>query len=207
MNSPLLHPPESSHGSDEKQSPHLQGTASGVRGLSPAEGSHGWTHWSWKEKRYLVASEPGSKVIFDFIISKPEFRSSARSQSYHGGGGEAFPDRQRNKEEVRNNLNQKMFENEKGEKGKLRFKKKPPLIKEERQNRYPVDDRDGGIMDTGIEGRRRKESQYGIGSVGIVYQRSRNLGLGKIACWVDDQYASAKVIDGYWDLGERNQGM
>jgi len=57
MNSPILHP-----------------TSDGafLQGLTLASGSHGWKTWSWSEKRYLVASEPGALAMFDFTISEPE---------------------------------------------------------------------------------------------------------------------------------------
>ncbi|WVW79988.1 hypothetical protein I302_101961 [Kwoniella bestiolae CBS 10118] len=63
-----------------ENSPRLHGKISSAeddisegygQGLQLAEGSHGWTQWSWAEKRYLISREPGSIAIFDFIISPP----------------------------------------------------------------------------------------------------------------------------------------
>jgi len=57
MNSPNLHPsPDGAF----------------LQGLTLAPGSHGWKTWSWSEKRYLVAKEPGALAMFDFTISEPE---------------------------------------------------------------------------------------------------------------------------------------
>ncbi|WWC99168.1 hypothetical protein V866_006063 [Kwoniella sp. B9012] len=63
-----------------ENSPRLHGKVSSAeddvsegygQGLQLADGSHGWTQWSWAEKRYLISREPGSIAIFDFIISPP----------------------------------------------------------------------------------------------------------------------------------------
>jgi hypothetical protein len=57
MNSPILHPtPEGAI----------------LQGLTLAPGSHGWKTWSWSEKRYLVADEPGALAIFEFTIKSEE---------------------------------------------------------------------------------------------------------------------------------------
>jgi hypothetical protein len=66
MNSPILHP--SSDGAF-------------LQGLTLASGSHGWKTWSWSEKRYLVASEPGALAMFDFTISEPEDEEEKPSEN------------------------------------------------------------------------------------------------------------------------------
>jgi len=55
-------------------SPILHTTPDGafLQGLTLASGSHGWKTWSWSEKRYLVAKEPGALAIFEFTIPEPE---------------------------------------------------------------------------------------------------------------------------------------
>lgn len=56
MNSPILH-----HSPD----------GAILQGLTLASGSHGWENWSWSEKRYLVAKDPGALAIFVFTIPDP----------------------------------------------------------------------------------------------------------------------------------------
>jgi hypothetical protein len=55
-------------------SPILHHTSEGaiLQGLTLASGSHGWENWSWSEKRYLVAKDPGALAIFAFTIPNPE---------------------------------------------------------------------------------------------------------------------------------------
>ncbi|OCF42382.1 hypothetical protein I317_03757 [Kwoniella heveanensis CBS 569] len=62
-NSPALHGKISSSSDDLSQGEY--------QGLTLAEGSHGWSRWAWKEKRYLIAREPGSIAQFEFVISPP----------------------------------------------------------------------------------------------------------------------------------------
>ncbi|WVQ94715.1 hypothetical protein IAU59_001795 [Kwoniella sp. CBS 9459] len=62
-NSPALHGKISSSSDDPSQGEY--------QGLTLAEGSHGWSRWAWKEKRYLIAREPGSIAQLEFIISPP----------------------------------------------------------------------------------------------------------------------------------------
>ena len=75
------------------------------------------TEWAWEEKRYLVASEPGSLATFHFFSPPPTHNAS----------------------------------------------------------------------------------------VAIAYQRSATYGLGKVRCRVDS--GPWKLVDGYWDIRERNMGM
>ncbi|KAK4685602.1 hypothetical protein P7C73_g4544, partial [Tremellales sp. Uapishka_1] len=65
MNSPKLHSQVS--GTHEAEI-----MAEGVRGLVLKEGSDGWSKWSWKEKSYLVARDPGSIASFEFITGPAE---------------------------------------------------------------------------------------------------------------------------------------
>ncbi|WVF66903.1 hypothetical protein IAT40_001646 [Kwoniella sp. CBS 6097] len=62
-NSPALHGKISSSSDDRPQGEQ--------QGLTLSEGSHGWSRWAWKEKRYLIAREPGSIAQFEFVISPP----------------------------------------------------------------------------------------------------------------------------------------
>lgn len=46
-----------------------------------------------------------------------------------------------------------------------------------------------------------------LGSVAVGYQRSMTLGFGMLSCWVDEDKASAQILDGWWDIPDRNMGV
>ena len=41
----------------------------------------------------------------------------------------------------------------------------------------------------------------------IGFQRSAVLGLGSVFCWVDNDTASGRRVEGWWEIEERNMGM
>ncbi len=148
------------------------------------------TSWKWKEKSYLIAREPGSLASFDFHIFPPA-RPPVTSPTV--------------------NLVQE----------------ETPLPTEHKLNRFdpiPLGMRPGGpynihpigVIDKANNGRklgrqrarimRQLERQEG-GRVMIGYQRSATLGLGSVWCWVDDNRERGGMIEGYWDIKERNMGM
>lgn len=53
----------------------------------------------------------------------------------------------------------------------------------------------------------RKRADGPAGSVSIGYQRSATYGLGSVWCWVDDDTNDGELIDGWWEVKERNMGM
>lgn len=96
---------------DEREKP-AQSSCMSMRGkkhpLAPIRET-GWSVWSWKDKSYLIAKEPGARVTF--------------------------------------------------------------------------------AITSGI-----------IGIVRISYLRSKTFGLGSVKCWIDDDEAAAKRVDGWWDI-------
>jgi hypothetical protein len=64
--------------------------------LTLASGSHGWKTWSWSEKRYLVAKDPGALAIFAFTIPDPEDEeakndvSDAENADAHKSGQDGY---------------------------------------------------------------------------------------------------------------------
>lgn len=78
MNSPILHP--ASAGQDQK--------IGNMQGLALASESHGWRTWSWGEKRYLVADEPGALAMFDFTVTNSEVESPSEDEDEDDKGGQ-----------------------------------------------------------------------------------------------------------------------
>ena len=64
--------------------------------------------------------------------------------------------------------------------------------------------------DTRVDVKRQsmqEERNSQSGRVMIGYQRSATLSLGSVCCWVDGDRDDGKVLDGWWDIQERNMGM
>nr|XP_019050219.1 hypothetical protein I302_00644 [Kwoniella bestiolae CBS 10118]OCF29149.1 hypothetical protein I302_00644 [Kwoniella bestiolae CBS 10118] len=198
-----------------ENSPRLHGKISSAeddisegygQGLQLAEGSHGWTQWSWAEKRYLISREPGSIAIFDFIISPPskEIEESKESLLL----AESDPIEESLLEIEEGELEVELEEDtennhdaiaEEGAESKGRFK---PI---------PLSSRPD-ILHTDIDARRfisfdKRQKRGSGGSVLIGYQRSAKLGLGSVWCWVDDDRIQGTQVDGWWKLDKRNMGM
>lgn len=45
------------------------------------------------------------------------------------------------------------------------------------------------------------------GSIALGYQRSASLGFGKLSCWLDDNKSVRTILDGRWDIPDRNMGV
>jgi len=45
------------------------------------------------------------------------------------------------------------------------------------------------------------------GRVLLGYQASATYGLGSVWCWVDEEKGDGKLIDGWWEVKERNMGV
>ncbi|WRT70476.1 uncharacterized protein IL334_007474 [Kwoniella shivajii] len=68
-------------------------SANGIKHpLKPTE-QNGWRHWNWKEKHYLVADEPGSKVSFKVSTTLGEVQLHyLRSYQYNLGSARCWID-------------------------------------------------------------------------------------------------------------------
>ena len=145
------------------------------------------TIWRWKEKNYLIAREPGALATFDFTTLPPQFepvRATVPDITMEG-------------------------KNPSSQEGPHRF---DPL---------PLGMRPGGPYnihqvgvnderDIRVEDKRQsalEEEDSHTGRVMIGYQRSATLNLGSVCCWVDGDRENGKVIDGWWDIRERNMGV
>ncbi|KAL0252442.1 hypothetical protein I308_101834 [Cryptococcus tetragattii IND107] len=178
------------------------------RGLTLADGSHGWSQWSWKEKRYLIAREPGSRAVFDFTISLPQEPvisddpSAFLLDGVDDETGET-PSRVHEAEGEDDLSVEQGFQ-----RGSLTHRSAGlPKIRRSSTFRRPH-----GTSQT-LPGRRyisqpdaRQNPQAG-GSILIGYQRSAKLGLGSVWCWIDDDREGGQRVDGWWKLDKRNMGM
>ena len=45
------------------------------------------------------------------------------------------------------------------------------------------------------------------GRVLVGYLRSATIGLGSVVCWVDEDQQNGTVLEGWWNIEERNMGM
>ncbi|WWD16677.1 hypothetical protein CI109_101107 [Kwoniella shandongensis] len=206
-----------------------------VKGLPLAEGSHGWSKWAWKEKRYLIAREPGAIALFDFVISEPIEVSAIETnddsaiiadivnveESLEDPELEAGEDEEEDGEVV-----------EESRTGRgARFSPPPLAMRPGGPYNQAADSRESTprsrrrktssprqrsrpqALDQQTRARRwlsgpnQPRSRKADGSVLIGYQRSAKLGLGSVWCWVDDKRMQGTQVDGWWKLDKRNMGM
>jgi hypothetical protein len=230
MNSGRLHNPVS--GTDvhphPHPHPHRPHEAQRVRGVHFSSASHGWDHWAWAEKQYMVARSPGALFVFDFVTSEGEEQTRNDHDAYpdpmdvyepHEGESAPYdPDVEREEMEA-----------EEKEKAKSRARRSI------NGNSDADADSDSDMeFDSNATAKRRNktwsrgllrkrsndahehehESEPSVaadgengGTVAIGYQRSANYGLGSVFCWVDDDKDKGKRLDGYWTIKERNMGV
>ncbi|RSH94515.1 hypothetical protein EHS25_004318 [Saitozyma podzolica] len=185
MNSPKL------HGSVSKL--HENPFGGGSPGVVPSEGSNGWTLWSWKEKRYLVARTPGAHFAFDFVTTAPTpppptIPTDMDVEELSGESGAGVVRKQGERIPLGHNA---------------------PGTDVRRVMPKPIAPKATRPM-----GRRRSltgdvatRQMPGQGTVGLGYQRSKLLGFGAVSCWVDDRRQDGVHLDGWWDIEERNTGV
>lgn len=157
-----------------------------VRGLVLHPSSNGWEPWAWAEKHYLVARKPGALAVFDFVISAP-------LPATHDDDDEviedpldvysAFEGTATRAASVRREMP-----------SRLRLKDQVAARVYERQRRSSTFRKAHGSSDGG-------------GTVAIGFQRSANYGLGSVHCWVDEDRAKGRRLDGWWEIKERNMGI
>lgn len=166
------------------------------------------SQWSWKEKRYLIARDPGSRAVFDFTISLPQEPvisddpSAFLLDGVDDETGET-PSRVHEAEGEDDLSVEQGFQ-----RGSLTHRSAGlPKIRRSSTFRRPH-----GTSQT-LPGRRyisqpnaRQNPQAG-GSILIGYQRSAKLGLGSVWCWIDDDREGGQRVDGWWKLDKRNMGM
>lgn len=147
------------------------------QGIQFAPGTKGWDVWAWDEKRYMVAREPGSVAVFDFVTAETESVAVDGDED-----DDPMPD--------------PIAEYE-------------PHSTDQRRRRRRRRRRRLNTDQEGIKGRRRPRQEQDLksGTVAIGYQRSAHYGLGSVWCWVDDDRAGGRQLDGYWEIKERNMGM
>nr|XP_019012223.1 uncharacterized protein I206_03068 [Kwoniella pini CBS 10737]OCF51004.1 hypothetical protein I206_03068 [Kwoniella pini CBS 10737] len=183
-------------------------------GLQLAEGSEGWSQWSWDEKRYLISKQPGSIAIFDFIISPPSKEVEESKESLllaesdpmeQGIEGLLITESDySNEEEVEDNREIPSKRSKRSRKHS-RFSFTPKL-----SSILPIEQ---DILKSDLESRRfiskinKRQNRGSGGSIFIGYQRSAHLGLGSVWCWVDDDRIKGTQVDGWWKLDKRNMGM
>lgn len=177
-------------------SAHLSLNSKGksIQGLSLSEGSSGWTAWSWKEKNYLVAKEPGSLAVFAFSVSPmvtliPNEDVTTEQIDMISPTAETV----REYEPVPIAL-------------------RPGGPYNLHQIGVPVDSSSSSQPRPRLRSviRRQHEEEESWdegGRVLVGYQRSATYGLGSVWCWVDEDRGEGTMIDGWWDIAERNMGM
>jgi hypothetical protein len=178
-----------------------------VRGLALAPESHGWTYWAWAEKRYLVAREPGSLAIFEFVTSEGEEQDI--------GSGEALPDPM----DVYQPVDGAAPYDPEVEREEIEAEEEEE--REEREENFTqvytafaYTATDASLRKRSVQHKVKRdevpapdpESGDG-GTIAIGYQRSAHYGLGSVLCWIDDDKEGAKRLDGYWAMKERNMGI
>lgn len=76
------------------------------------------------------------------------------------------------------------------------------------EKRYLVADKPGSRITFPIRTQAKAgRDGRGQGYVKIGHWKSKVLGLGSVACWVDDREENKTRVDGWWDVKERNMGM
>lgn len=166
------------------------------------------SEWSWKEKRYLIAREPGSRAIFDFTISLPQeplisddpsaflldgaddITAETPSQVHKTEGEDDMPVEQ---EFPRGSLAHRSAGLPKIWSSAISHQPRPtsPTLPGRRYISQP----------------NAKQNPQAGGSILIGYQRSAKLGLGSVWCWIDDDRDGGQRVDGWWKLDKRNMGM
>lgn len=184
MNSPLYH--QNDQGEDE-------------RGIAILDSSHGWSTWTWKEKIYLVAKEPGSVLSVPFTVATPAPHVPPP------------PPPPMSEEEALDDVASEHTD-------KIGFEPLPLAL---RPN-GALDVNHMGVVIDHVGRRKRSEvvtstmakRQYPDAEeiidgarVVIGFQKSATLGLGSVYCWVDDDRASGTRVEGWWEIEERNMGM
>ncbi|ODO09192.1 hypothetical protein I350_02792 [Cryptococcus amylolentus CBS 6273] len=182
-----------------------------AKGLVLADGSHGWSEWSWKEKRYLIARTPGSLAKFEFTISPPQSVPHtedpsaalllAEEEFYEHDPGEGEGEEEDDPLPLA---------------ARPGGPYNPDAAHHSRRSRAPSSFSPHHARHSPIpHGKRhlsspnaRQNPQAG-GSILIGYQRSAKLGLGSVYCWVDGdrEDEKGKRVDGWWKLDKRNMGM
>ena len=175
--------------------------------------------WAWKEKIYLVANQPGSAFDWPFTVTEPpayvpsdtsDIEESIPGHSRIGGklGFEPLPLAMRPNAPY----NVQPMGVVIGQMGKRRFTDDEA---DEADEAGETDETRGLDQQTLRAGTPQKEKrQYPEAEdfvdgarVMIGFQRSAVLGLGSVFCWVDNDTASGRRVEGWWEIEERNMGM
>lgn len=149
-----------------------------AQGIQFAPGTKGWEVWAWDEKRYMIAREPGSVAVFDFVTSETESVAVDEDE-------EPMPDPIAEYEPHEH-------EHSAGRRRRTR--------REERTE-------GSGRKWEGKGGKARRQPDANSGTVAVGYQRSAHYGLGSVWCWVDGDREAGKRLDGFWEIKERNMGI
>ncbi|WVQ79025.1 hypothetical protein IAT38_001117 [Cryptococcus sp. DSM 104549] len=186
------------------------------RGLVLADGSSGWTQWSWKEKRYLIAREPGSTANFDFVVSPPQAADVSDDTSALLLG-EANDD----DEDAGDEFGESLEDAQTSDTSRNKFEPLPiamrpggPYNPDSKESDYrhhstrsPPHAHAQARTRRFLTAPNERQASDAGGSVFIGYQRSAKLGLGSVWCWVDDERMRGTQVDGWWKLDKRNMGM
>lgn len=208
MNSPKLHHRISdTDGTPDTASPHVRGLV-----LNPA--SKGWEQWAWAEKHYLVAREPGSLAIFDFVTAEPEAPAPLDEEMLPDPLDVYEPDHR---------TFAPYDEDDDTEWAAIEADESQPRhqkttrVKRSGNGYLAGNRRMGGKQRMGDRVRAVPEATSSDdteapapadgGTVAVGYQRSANYGLGSVFCWVDDDKHHGRRLDGYWTIKERNMGI
>ncbi|TXT11073.1 hypothetical protein VHUM_01824 [Vanrija humicola] len=183
MNSAKLHNRVS--GADDTP----DGDGDQVRGLVLHPSSHGWEPWAWHEKHYLVARTPGALAVFDFVIAQP-------LPATHDDDDEVIEDPM----DVYS-----AFEGTPTDGRAASARRDMAGLKEQPASRQEMRTRRRQRRSSTF---RKEHSGAGDGgTVAIGFQRSANYGLGSVHCWVDEDRAAGRRLDGWWEIKERNMGI
>jgi len=171
--------------------------------------------WQWKEKVYLVANEPGALASFSFDVlapvlapETPPIPDVAMEDNFTPSDpdikSDQYPEDFESLSPSASSVEDRLFEERSLDtKDERRRHARPSRqleeILEEMQSEDQIEEADRE------EG--ESEKQEDVGRVMIGYQRSAVLGLGSVWCWVDDDRDGGKMIEGYWQIRQRNMGM
>ncbi|WVR03959.1 hypothetical protein IAU60_000958 [Kwoniella sp. DSM 27419] len=226
-----------------ENSPRLHGAVSSAhedlshgesQGLTLSPQSHGWTRYAFKEKRYLIAKDPGAVAEFEFIISPPvvqevsdETALLATSDPVQPNlveavdGGESADESLEAELEIELETGEEVREaaTETGSRpgGPAgRFDPLPMAMRpggpynphaQNFDNTRRARARDRGARRRSVKSKSSRPTPRGGGSVMIGYLRSAHLGLGSVSCWVDGDRTKGTRVDGWWKMDKRNMGM
>ncbi|ORY23426.1 hypothetical protein BCR39DRAFT_549216 [Naematelia encephala] len=183
MNSPRLHAP---YPPDDESDPPIQG-------LMHVDDSAGWEKWAWSEKNYIISKTPGAIASFHFVISPP---ASPDNEEPITQEELASPTAEETQPSIEEDIS--------------RFHPLPLAARPGGPyNPNPIGSRGLGLDSDGLEKRQHwaADSWDEGGRVLLGYQRSATYGLGSVWCWADDQKDEGTLIDGWWEIAERNMGM